>query len=134
VKAYTLFIHVERKRAMRYQLSGKLTIWQHCYDDPHPVAGKPSICEAPASCGGHFITQSLTEVVRATSEEDAIDNSMSVYEGGDLEPTWCEGYPKIKQIKGTRLCGGCGEPLTKDEEEDGFCKDCLTNPKKPPGY
>jgi hypothetical protein len=87
---------------MRYQLSGKLTIWQHCYDEPHPVAGKPSICEVPGACPGHLVTQSLTEVVEADSKEEAIENSMSVYEGGDvdLEPTWCEGYPKIKVLKG----------------------------------
>jgi hypothetical protein len=85
---------------MKYQLSGELTIWQHCYDNPHPVAGKPSICKDPAQCGGHLVTKSLTEVVEADSEEEAIDNSMSVYEDSDLEPTWCDGYPKIEVLKG----------------------------------
>lgn len=84
---------------MKYKLSGELTIWQHCYDAPHPMAGKPSICEKPDGCHGHWITQSLIEIVEADSEEEAIDESMSIYEGNDLEPTWSKGYPHIDIVK-----------------------------------
>ncbi len=76
-----------------------VTIWQHCYGKPHPVAGRPAICKNFDECAGHFVEKELTEVVEAGSEAEAIDNSMQVYENSDLEPTWCEGYPKIEVLK-----------------------------------
>ena len=85
---------------MKYRLSGMLSIWQHCDDKPDPVAGKPSICKEAGACAGHWIEKQHMEIVEASSKEEAIDLSMSVYEGRDLEPTWDKGYPKIEKVKG----------------------------------
>jgi hypothetical protein len=83
---------------MLYQLKGKVSILQHCYER-YPKAETVGLsvlkrCTGPEVCEGHLITLEVCEIVEIKdihNQDEVMAASLRAYEGQGLEPCWEEG-------------------------------------------